>query len=441
MAQLKDLKNLIIPLMAEQALATLSGLLNSVMVAGCGETVVSGISLVDQINILMLGIFSAVSTGATVLIAQYIGKQDKKSADDAMAQSVVFSFFLSLLFTLPLLLQGNRILGMIFGTLEQGVFSSASLYLTFVSLSIPATAVYAASAGGFRATGETKLTMVISLFSTLLHAGLNGVLIFGFRLGATGAGLSLLISKLLGMLLILRLLFSGRFALSLRGMFPFCFDGVMLKKILFIGLPAGAEKALFQGGKILSQRFVVLAGTTHIAASVAANNIVSFLEIPANALSLAIVTVIGQLIGADNKEKAQQTLVRWNYWTCAAFLLSCGIGAAFTDNLIGLYSFSPEAFSLAKTNLYLFYLFAPVFWSPSFFWPSGMRAAGDVKFTMIVSISTMAVCRIGLGYLLAVVFQMGLTGVWIGMIADWISRSVIYGFRLRGGKWIRPSLV
>jgi Na+-driven multidrug efflux pump len=213
-------------------------------------------------------------------------------------------------------------------------------------------------------------------------------------------------------------------------------DGKFIGKILRIGVPSGIENGMFQIGKLMVVSMVATLGTNAIAANSIAYQIIDFPSIPGTAIGLALVVIVGQDIGADNKElaiKDTKRLVKLAYigdWLCKITLF---LIAPF---VVSVFSLSAAATSTAILILRCFCAASIPVWPASFTLPNALRGAGDVKYTMIVSVVSMWLCRIVVSYVLCIKCGMGVLGVWIGMFSDWYVRALFYTIRFWSKKWL-----
>ena len=212
-------------------------------------------------------------------------------------------------------------------------------------------------------------------------------------------------------------------------------DTGMAKRILGIGVPSAFENSLFEAGRILVVSMISTFGTVQIAANAVANNLDGMGVIPGKALSLAMITVVGRCIGARDDEQAVYYTRKLTAWSYIAMSLSNGAILLFLHKLIGIYALSGETMVLSELLVRIHAGFAILLWTLSFVLPNALRAANDVKFTMIVSILSMAVWRLGFSYLLCVRMGWGAVGVWIAMIIDWVCRVTCFVLRFRSGVW------
>lgn len=430
-----DLRRLILPLIMEQLLAILVGMLDTVMISGVGEAAVSGVSLVDNINILVINIFAALATGGAVVAGHALGQKNQEQAGRSAWQMVLFLLYSSAVMTIILLGANKVILRAIFGQVEENVMTSAVTYLIITGLSICPLALYNGCAALFRAMGDSRTTMHISLLMNLINLVGNAILIFGFQMGVAGAAIATLIARTVAALLIFKLMFDAKREIHFQGRLTLRMDFLQVKKILYIGIPNGLENSLFQLGKILLLSLVSTFGTSAIAANAVCGTIANFNILPGMAINMAILSVTSYCIGAGDYGQTRyytKKLMRLTWFcTCGVSLIMMA-GAPF---FLRIYHLTPETTTLALQVIRYHAVMCVVSWVPSFSLPNTLRAAGDVMWTMAIAIISMWVFRIGTAYFFSNVFQLGLIGIWIAMTIDWMFRAVCYEIRYRSGKW------
>ncbi len=430
-----DLKKLILPLIMEQLLAILVGMLDTVMISGVGEAAVSGVSLVDNINILVINIFSALATGGAVVAGHALGQKNSEQAGKSAWQMVLFLLYTSFLTTVILLCAHKAILGAVFGQVEEAVMSSAATYLIITGLSICPLALYNGCAALFRAMGNSKVTMYISLLMNLINLVGNTILIFGFHMGVAGAAIATLTARTVAALLIFRLMLDEKRIISFSHRLTWRMDFSLVKRILFIGIPNGLENSLFQLGKILLLSLVSTFGTSAIAANAVCGTITNFNILPGMAIGMAILSVSSVCIGAGEIGQTRfyvKKLMRLTWLCISAVSLIMMVGAPF---FLKIYQLTPETEELAIQVIRFHAVMCMVSWVPSFSLPNALRAAGDVVWTMIIAIISMWMFRIVTAYIFSYAFHMGLIGIWIAMTIDWTFRAICYTVRYRGHKW------
>ena len=433
------LRKLIIPLVVEQFLAMTIGMADTIMVTSVGEHAVSGVSLVDNISTLLINVFSALATGGAVVAAQYLGSRDEENACSAAKQLFYAIGALSAATMAVCLLFREPILRLVFGHLEDNVMEAAMTYFLLTAISYPLLAIYNAGAALFRAMGNSKVSMLASLLMNIVNIGLNAILIYGADIGVAGAGFGTLFSRLAGAVLMTWLICQHGHRIHIDHLLHFEFRGQLVKKILRIGVPNGLENGMFQIGKLLVLGLVTPLGTSATAANAIANSVAGVVNVPGNAISLSLITVVGQCMGAGDSKQA----VGYTKKLMAIVYLAMGTLSVllffFAAPVVGLFGLTAAAAAMAVEVLRWCAVFDLIFWPMSFSLPNALRASGDAKFTMIVSMCSMWVFRIGFSFLL--VPQIGLLGVWVSMFIDWIVRAVVFFIRFLSGRWKTKKVI
>lgn len=433
----KALRKLILPLIMEQLLAILVGLADTVMIAGEGEAAMSGVSLVDTVNILIINIFAALATGGAVVAGHCLGQKDRESANRSAWQLVLFCIATSLVVTVLFIGFHKPLLRLIFGQVEAEVMESAQTYLVLTAISICPLAVYNACAALFRAMGDSKTTMWISVLMNGLNIVGNAILIYGVGIGVAGAAISTSFSRFVAMIIIVILMFQAKRTINLKGQVTWKMNGSLVKKILHIGVPNGLENSLFQLGKILLLSLVTTFGTNAIAANSICNALACFNILPGTAINYALLSVAAVCVGAGEYKQARYYTKKLMFIANAALAAFSAFFFIFAPQLVGIYQASEATTQMAVEVIRWHAVLAIFFWIPSFTLPNTLRAAGDVIWTMIIAILSMWIFRIGTAYIFSYYFNMGLLGVWIAMTIDWIFRAVCYVVRYKGTKWER----
>lgn len=431
----RQLKKLIIPLIIEQALAISVGMADTVMVSSLGDAVMSGVSLVDNINTLVINIFAAFGTGGAVVASQFIGARRPAHARATAAQVIVSTLLVSLAVTGICLALREQIISLLFGEIEQAVMSSASEYFFVSALSYPAIGVYSCCSALFRAMGNSKYSMYSSATANVINVIGNAIFIYALGEGAKGAAIASLIARMFAMAAMLWLLTDRKNVIYISFKEKFAFNMNMIKRIFRIGLPSSLENGIFQLGRIIVLRIIAVFGTVQIAANGVANSLSSLGCIPGQAMNLALITVVGTCVGAGD-------LVQVKYYTKKlmklTYLFTAVVNSAIILSLpltLRLYDLSGEAISLAFVLTVIHDGFAMLLWPSAFTLSNALRAANDVRYTMIVSVSSMIVFRVGLSLVFALGLGYGAIGVFAAMVVDWVFRTVLFVVRYRREKW------
>ena len=437
----RELANLIGPLVIEQLLAVFVGMADSIMVANVGEAAVSGVSLVDNIMILIINIFAALATGGAVVAGQYIGRKDEKSACKAATQLVWFVSLSAVAIMILVYFGKDIILNQGLGHITAEVKGQADIYLLIVTASIPFIALYNGGAAIFRAMGNSQVSMRVSLLMNAINVTGNAILVFGLRIGTAGVAIPTLISRMVAAIVITVLLCNQTRILHIERTLKIRFDGRMIRKILAIGVPNGLENSMFQLGKILVLSLVSTFGTYAIAANAVSNAIALFQILPGMAISLAITTVISQCVGANDYEQVHYYLKKLLAIIYVAMVGTVALIFLALPLILKAYNLSDQTAAAATNIIHFHGISAMIIWPLSFALPAAYRAAGDAKACMYTSIVSMWIFRIGFSYLVGKYMGLGVFGVWVAMVIDWVVRAICFIIRYFNGKWKHGAIV
>ncbi len=435
------LASLIIPLTIETLLNVTIGMADTMMVSQAGEAAVSGVSVVDSIQSLMVFLLSAFATGGAVVASQYLGRGEEQKASYSAKQLMYLTLAFSLLISVIFLIFRDGTIRVIYGSLEESVFSSATAYFTPILISLPFFAVQSSANALCRSMGKSNITMWVSILVNMINIIGNAIFLFAFNMGASGVGISSAISRIIGAIIMFSLLLRKKEKIHIDNPLKFDIDLRMISRILKIALPSGLENSIFHIGKILISSTITTFGTYSIAAYAVTNNLATFANMPASAIGLASVTVIGQCCGKGSYDQVYyygKKLLALAYITMGALDL---LMFFFTPQLVGIYSLSEEATALAIRCVNLNLIQGALVWPLAFTVPNYLRAAGDVKYTMAVSVLSMWIFRVVLSNILGLYMGFGLVGVLWGMFIDWYCRSICFVQRFIKGKWKAKEVI
>ena len=431
----QQLKEMIVPLFFEQLLIMLVGMADTLVVSYAGEAAVSGVSLVNQFNTIFIYLFTALASGGAVVISQYIGRNQKDAAGASASQLLLFSTGFSMIVA-GIVLAGNEwILRLMFGKVEESVMEACVTYLRISAYSYPALAIYNAGAAVYRSLGRTDVTMYLSVASNIINVIGNLIGIFVLHAGVAGVAYPSLIARIFSAIVITALCFRRKNGVFYRGKWIFRWDSAAMRQILNIAVPNGLENGVFQLVKVALSSIVALFGTYQIAANGVAQSIWSLAALAGVAMGPVFITVIGQCMGNGDTDAADHyfkrltriTLLISSAWNLLIFLL--------TPFFMKFYALQPETKRLVIWLVLIHNVFNAVAYPFSGALSNGLRAAGDVKFTMYVSVISTIAVRLLLSWLLGIVLKMGVIGIAIAMVCDWSIRAVIFFWRQKSGKW------
>ncbi len=437
----KSLRKLLIPLIIEQVLTGIMGVADTLMVSVVGEAAVSGVSLVDSINLLVVYFFSALAAGGTIVCAQYIGREDPKNANKAAHQVTLASLVISLFLCAAAALLRGPLLRLIFGRVEAAVMEAADVYLLITALSYPFLGLYTTSAALFRATGNSRLPMLVAMAADILNIAGNALLIFGLGMGVMGAALATLCSRILSAAFMVICLHKPGQVITLRGFRDMAPDRPMIRRILRIGLPSAVENGMFQFGKLVVQSTVSILGTTAIAAQAIVVTLETFGTMPAQAVGTGLMTVAGQCMGRGRPDEVRRYTKIFTRISTLAVLATGVLLSGSVIFVVRLSALSSEGARLACQLTWFTCALKLILWPKAFTLPNGLRAAGDVSFAMWVSTVSMWVFRVGMSWYLCRFTGAGLWGVWIGWCTDWLVRNICFRIRFRSDKWVSFSVL
>ena len=437
------IRNLLIPVVLEQLLNSIMGTADTMMVSNVGSAAISAVSLVDSINVLVIQAFSALAAGGAIVCAQYIGQRNKEKANESARQVLFIITAISVAVSLICLVFQKPLLRLIFGSVEAEVMRASEVYFFYTALSFPFIAAYDSAASIFRAQDNTRGPMTISMISNVMNIAGNAIMIWVFHMGVAGAALSTLISRIFCAVVVLIQLRKEREGqeIVVRDYFKIRPNWSMIKRILGIGIPSGVENSMFQLGKLAIQSTVSTLGTAAIAAQAMTNILENLNGIAAIGVGVGLMTIVGQCLGAGRKDEAVYYIKKLCVIAEIVVLTSCLIVFAFTKPVTILGGMEKESADMCFHMVMWITIMKPLVWTMAFVPGYGLRAAGDVKFSMITSCCTMWACRFCLCVFLIRVMGFGPMGVWIGMFADWTVRSIIFTWRFHSRKWLQHKVI
>lgn len=444
----RSVAQIALPVLVEQFFIVIMGVVNTMLAANLGKEAISSIGMIDTISIIIISVFSALSIGGTVVVAQYIGHNDPEKANQAGAQALMSCLAISVVVTLGVLIFQKPLVLALFGQAEAKVLENSLTYLSISLWSYIPIAMVTIGFGILRGSGNTRTPMLISIIMNFFNVIFSFVLIYGINLGfiqtpaygVAGAAGGLTAARIFGAFIVLATLLRGSRLIRINRWRYFRFAPDLQKCIFNLGVPASAEQLMFNGGKLIVQTFIVQLGTVSIAANSIVNSVTSLQMIPGMALAAAAPVIVGQLIGRGEPLEAQKQLKFLILLSMAANGVLSLVMFPFVHGFLGLYTQDSQTIEMAFGVMVFNLILYPIIWPSAFVAPSGIRGAGDVRFTMIVSIVSMWLLRILLGYIFAVVLPFGIIGVWMGMYADWVGRGIFFIRRLLGSKWLKRPI-
>ena len=423
-----------IPLILEQTLAITVGMADTMMISSAGEAAVSGVSLVDMFNNLIISVLAALATGGAVVTSQCIGAGRREEACRSARQLVFTEAAITIGISVLVLLFHRQILGLFFGQIEADVMQNAIIYLIISVFSFPLLAVYDSCAALYRSMGNAQITLKISLLMNVINVVGNAIGVYVLKLGVAGVAIPSLVSRGVAGVVLFTLLHNPDNLVFLTRE-KFKVDATIVKRILFIGIPSGIENGIFQLGRVLVVSIIAAFGTSQIAANGVANSLDSMGCIVGQAMSLAMITVIGRCVGAGEEGQVR-------YYTKKLLGETYFYTAVINSIILLLLPWILQIYGLGEETTRLSYILVMIhdgmaifLWPASFVLPNMLRACNDVKYTMVVSIFSMITFRIGFSYVFGVHMGWMAVGVWAAMVIDWVFRVLCFVGRYLAGTW------
>lgn len=435
------IRSLLIPVVLEQLLNSIMGTADTMMVSNVGSAAISAVSLVDSINILVIQAFSALAAGGAIVCAQYIGQQNQERANESARQVLFIITLISIVVSAICLGFKKPLLRLIFGSVEADVMRASEIYFFYTALSFPFIALYDAAASIFRAQDNTKGPMTISMISNIMNIVGNAIMIWGFHMGVAGAAIATLISRIFCALVVLIQLRRDRQPIVVRDYLKIRPDWSMIGRILGIGIPSGVENSMFQLGKLAIQSTVSTLGTVAIAAQAMTNILENLNGIAGIGVGVGLMTIVGQCMGANRKDEAVYYIKKLSVIAEVTIIVSCLLVFILTRPVTMLGGMEKTSADMCWHMVMWITIVKPIMWVSAFVPAYGLRAAGDVKFSMISSCAVMWLCRFCLSVLLIRGLGFGPMGVWIGMFADWTVRAVLFTWRFHSRKWLEHKVI
>ena len=435
------IRNLLVPVVLEQILNSIMGTADTMMVSNVGSAALSAVSLVDSINILLIQAFSALAAGGAIVCAQYIGQKNYEKANMSARQVLFIITAISVAVSAVCLIFQKPLLRLIFGSIEADVMRASEKYFFFTALSFPFIASYDAAASIFRAQENTKGPMIISMISNVMNIGGNAVLIWVFHMGVAGAAISTLVSRVFCAVVVLYQLRKDRQPIVVKDYLKIRPDWSMIGRILGLGIPSGIENSMFQLGKLAIQSTVSTLGTAAIAAQAMTNILENLNGIAAIGVGVGLMTIVGQCLGAGRKDEAIYYIKKLCVIAEIVIIVSCLTVYALARPVTILGGMEKSSAAMCIHMITWITIVKPLVWTMAFVPGYGLRAAGDVKFSMITSCCTMWACRFCLCIFLIRVLGFGPMGVWIGMFADWTVRGILFTWRFHSRRWLKHKVI
>lgn len=431
----RDLKNLIIPLLIEQLLVLLVGIADTLMVSYAGEAAISGVSLVNQINTFFIMVFTAMAAGGAVVASQYIGKKDQENGVEASSQLLMITTMISVLMMVFVLFFNHQILNLIFNEVDQDVMTASMTYMAISAFSFPALAIYNSGAGIYRSMSKTRTIMYISLIMNVVNVVGNSIGIFVLHAGVAGVAVPSLISRTLAAIIMLTLTFNQENLIYVRLQSILRWNQEMIARILSLAVPNSIENGLFQLAKIALSGIVAMFGTSQIAAYGVAQSFWAMAALFIMTMGPAFITVVGRCVGANDYEATNFYMKKLLRITYLGGILWNAFFIMIIPLVLRLYNLPSDTINLVILLCVIHNSLNALLCPSAFALSTGLRASGDVRYTMFSSIFSTVICRVAFSVIFGIYLDMGVVGIALAMVGDWGVKSILIFKRYLSHKW------
>lgn len=432
---------MLIPLVFEQLMIVLVGLVDTALLSGVNQSSLAAFSLVDSINQLLTQFFLAIGAGGAIIAAQYLGREDRKGAENTANQATLMVLAISTLIAVPVMLLKTPILQLLYPKIDMGIRQPAQQYLLLTAISYPFFALYNSGTSMLYAQGFSKLSMMTSITMNTGKILMNYVFITMWKMDIQGAGLATILSRVIGAVMVTWFLTDQHAPIHYTRPFKLSFRWSAIKRILTVALPSGFENIIFLTCKLIIGMMIAGYSGAMIAANAAANTISTYISVPANAINLVTITIISQCVGAGRGAEAKRISKMLQYGTIASLAVTSALVAIFINPIIGMLKLSPEAFEHTRQIMLVYCVMSVIIWTPAFGLPNSLRAAGDNRYVMYAAVFSVVIFRLLGSWVLGNLLGLQVHGIWYAMYLDWAVRSAFFIHRFRSGKWLLHRLV
>lgn len=433
-ALVKRVLSLAWPVVLEQTLFAVVGLTDTYVVGHLGASSLAAVGLSNQIINLLAAVYGAVATGSMAVVARQIGAGERSEASKTTQQSILAAAVIGLALSSVSFIFAEQIMQALGAAADVVPIGAAYLRISSFTLILMPT-LFVGNAI-MRAIGDTRTPMQIMAVVVILNAGLAFWLVRGGpNLGANGSALAAMVARGVGGVLVLAMLLKGRGSVRLPREWP-RLDWPRLKRVLGIGLPAGAEQLLLQSALIAMTTIITGLGTAAYAAHQIALNVMSMSYLPGWGFALAATTLVGQNLGA--REYAQAKASGYTAFRLGLLVMvSMGVLLFIFDEIL-VRAFVPDdaaviAFGVGAIRISAF--IQPIM-AASFVFSGGLRGAGDTRTALFITVGSTWLTRVPIAYVLAYTLDLDLNGAWLAIAADFLTRATFFWLRFRSGKWM-----
>lgn len=435
----QQIYKMMLPFILDSLSIMFINMLITALISSSGEDSIAAVNLVSPIFLLVMCLLNGISAGGTVAVTQSYGSGDIESTRTSAGITLWLTFLVGASVCSFLMIFAEPILRFLYQQAEVQVMDKAIHYMTGGSFSLIIFSLYSAVFSILRGLGESQKCLCLSIIINVAYLLFSILFLNILKMDIQGSALAQILARAVGASCALAFLFLAKkipITMTIRDVFSF--RKSIFSSILDVSIPFGVEQIFLYGGNIVITSMMVPLGTTAVAINSIASSLFGVVTSAAQAAGSLGTTVVGRCIGADEKEHAY----RYGYKMCILALTLLIISSAilfpvFPMMLRYLYNASDAVQAGVIHLLHAILIPALLFWPVSNIMPYIFRAAHDTLFPSVLSMASMWGVRIGLAYLLAFPFGLGLNGLWIGMWAEWAVRTLALLIRFLRKKWFR----
>ena len=431
-----QLRGMFFTLMIDQFFIIFINMLSTAMVASTGEAAIAAANMVGSINSIVAIVFNSFAIGGSIVIARAKGHGDDHGIRNAIGGTIALCTTTALVLACGLLVFANGLVNSLYPAAEAQLIAYSIRYMRLIAISFIPYAMFNAVFNAFRSLGDTRSSLFLTVVINVVHLVCSFTFINIMKLGIDGAGYSYILARLIGATLALVWVLFVHNEHNMRPRHLFHFSKRITREVISLGVPIASESALFQGGMLLVQIYLARLTTTDLAAHGVANSVLMLYDVTGNALTSLASTVCGQCFGAGAYLLVRRYCQKMVAVGRGILLVTCLIIVPLLPLLLKMYNPSADATTIIYTCLMIATIGKPLIWSDSYVTPMALRAAGDVMFSTWVSVASLFIGRIAIGYVLTIVLGLGVPGVWLGMLIEWLLRAVLLRIRVKGDKWL-----
>ena len=426
------------PALAENILATLVSMADTIMVSALGAYATAAVGLVTQPRFIMMSAFMALGIGTTAPIARARGAGNQDLANRILWQSVILSASLCVLLCIIMLFTYQPLIRFIAGSnISQQAIDGAHDYFLIQIYGFPLLGLTLTMNAALRGVGNTRAAFISNSVANIVNVFFNYLFIegnWGFpALGVAGASLATVIGQGMAFLFCLYWLLNGKQYIRLH-IAKLKMEWQIIRTIVNIGLPALIEQVLIRVGMLLFTLIVTSLGDLVYSAHIIAMNIQSMSFTTGMAFGTAATTLTGQCLGRENPNQARVLVRETQQMGYVVSFLVAIILFFFGRPMAGWYSSEASVLTMVAIVLKIIAISNPTS-NARFVYNSALRGAGDSRYTAVVTFIGLLLVRPLVAYLLVFVFDFALIGVWIALVSDAVVCYILAKHRWHQGKW------